>query len=249
MIRKAIPLLLAALILFPALCRAETLVVAFNSYPPWKLSLQGQPVGIDVDIIKAAAARVGLSVRFLKKGTQEECLRTLRRGQADMTSTMHRTPELEDSYIFVEPSYYPQTNKAFFQMRNTETPIRKYDDLKGLRIGVMKGAGTFERFDNDDSILKVPSEDVTQLINDLTQGMLDAFALNDVEGGYWVKTLGYKEEIRRARYMFAGKDPVYFCFSKRSRLAGRVGDFGKAIQAMLDDGSIKKILNRYRVVF
>ncbi len=249
MIRKALPLLLAALILFPALGRAETLVVAFNSYPPWKLSLQGQPVGIDVDIIKAMAARLGMDVRFLKQGTQEECLRTLRRGQADMTSTLHRTPELEQSFVFVEPSYYPQTNKAFFQMRNAETPIRKYEDLAGLRIGVMKGAGTFERFDNDDAIIKIPSDDVTLLIHNLSQGMLDAFALNDVEGGYWVKALGYKGEIKRARYMFAGKDPIFFCLSKRSKFAGRADEFGKAVQAMLDDGSIKKILNRYRVIF
>ena len=71
------------------------LVVSLNrDYPPFAMTIDGQPTGLDVDLAKLLAEYLGVKVRFIQPETYDQQIPKLLAGESDIIiAAMTRTVE------------------------------------------------------------------------------------------------------------------------------------------------------------
>ncbi len=238
-------LLVVGLALSPAARSQPTIVVAFSEFPPYKVLEEGQVGGIDVDILREIAARMGRTLTF-KQGTFEDCLEMMAQGNADVMSSLLRRPEREAYLLYVQPRYRPRSEKVFFVRPPDRDTLRSYDDLKTLRIGVKTRASYGPMFDNDEGLNKIPADSVKINISKLVAGQIDTFLTTDLEGEYWIRKLGLEDRIAKAPFKFTHLDEIYMAISRKSAFAGQAEAFSAVLNTLVKTGVIQKIESRYR---
>ena len=96
----------------------------------------GKPAGIDIDIANEIASRIDVSVEF-KTMPFSELFDALKEGEVDVViSAVTITPERQEEMLFSVPYLDAGVSIA---VRKDNTDIKSIEDLKGKRVGVLKG--------------------------------------------------------------------------------------------------------------
>jgi polar amino acid transport system substrate-binding protein len=119
-----------------------------RDYPPFAMSIDGHPVGLDIDLATLMAEYLGVAVRFIQPETYDQQIPKLLAGESDIIiAAMTRTVERGLQVRFTEPYY--TVSQAAMVRRDLAPPMAdSYFDLlqvKGLKLGV-KGDTTHEQF-------------------------------------------------------------------------------------------------------
>ena len=130
---------------------AQTVVVAFSEFPPYKMIVDGKHKGIDMDILHEIGKQMDFTLEF-RNGTFEECLGMMRQGEADLMTSFLRRAERESYILYVQPRYRARSDKVFYLLKEHLKSIRMYDDLKTLKIGAKGGAKYALPFVNDNEL-------------------------------------------------------------------------------------------------
>ena len=222
----------------------ETVTVAFSEFPPYKVVKGEQYAGIDTDLLREVAKRLNLNLAF-KHGTFEECLEMMRQGKADVMTTLLRRPEREEYILFAQLRYRTRETKAFYMLTDSNVRVKKYEDIKGLKIGVKQGARYFPRFDNDGELNNIPARNTEANIRKLLAGEIDTFIDTRDEARYWLKALDLADAIRESGYSYELLDPVYVGISRKSPLAARAKAFQRALTKAVDEGALERLKEEY----
>ena len=99
------------------------------------------------------------------------------------------------------------------------------------------------RFDQDQSLKKYVAADYPTTIRMLRHDRLDVVIMPDRLGAYLIKDV--KTVVRKSPYTGAGR-PSFMAISRKSKLAARLEDLSATLRDMRSDGSIAKIIARYR---
>lgn len=223
---------------------AQTVVVAFSEFPPYKMMVDGKHTGIDVDILQEIGKEMDFTLNF-RNGTLEECLGMMKQGEADLMTSLLRRPERESHILYVQPRYQARSDKVFYVLTEHQKSIRTYDDLKTLKIGIKGGTNYAQSFDNDKELNKLPAQSIKINIAKLVAGQIDTFITTDTEGDYWIKTLGLQDRIAKAPFKFQQLDPTYMGISKKSAFAAEAKRFGRILKDLVDKGVVQRIVNKY----
>ena len=223
---------------------AQTAIVAFSEFPPYKMIVNGKQTGIDVDILQEISKQMDLTLDF-KNGTLEECLMMMKQGQADLMTSLLRRAEREPYIHYVQPRYRARSDKVFYVLQKHQKTIRIYDDLKTLKIGVKGGTNYAPAFDSDKELDKLPAPSIKINIAKLVAGQIDTFITTDSEGDYWIKTLGLQDRITKAPFKFQQLDPIYMGISKKSAFTGEAKRFGRILKKLVDEGVVQRIIEKY----
>ncbi|MDR2833523.1 MAG: amino acid ABC transporter substrate-binding protein/permease [Streptococcaceae bacterium] len=116
----------------------DVYTIAFDStYAPFEFQdVNGEYVGIDVDLIDAITNMYGFKVNKIFPGFQAAVDQTLA-GQADgIMAGMSITDERKKVFDFADPYFETGIQMA---VRADNVSIQKLEDLKGLRVGVKNG--------------------------------------------------------------------------------------------------------------
>jgi polar amino acid transport system substrate-binding protein len=233
------------LLLSPNLAQsAQTVVVAFSEFPPYKMIVDGKRTGIDVDILQEIGKQMDFTLDF-KNGTLEECLGMMKEGEADLMTSLLRRAEREPYILYVQPRYRARSDKVFYVFKEHPKSIRSYDDLKTLKIGVKGGTNYAQPFDNDNELNKLPAQSIKINISKLVADQIDTFVTTDTEGDYWIKTLGLQDRITKAPFKFQQLDPIYMGISKKSAFATEANRFGRILKDLVDKGVVQRIVDKY----
>lgn len=122
---------------------ARTLVAASNmKHPPFSSwDEDGNAVGIEVDLVEAAAEKLGLEVQWVERPFGE-LLAAVESGEVDVAvSTIGITPERARRVAFSEP--YSSTHIVAL-VKNDESAARTLDELYHARIGADRVTTSFE---------------------------------------------------------------------------------------------------------
>ena len=110
---------------------AEDLVCGITTgFPPYQFLEEGQPAGFDAEVMRLAAARADLDLRF-EVPRWDDLLQYLRQGQIDCITGMEITSPRREMFDFTAP-YYERTNAVF--VRAEDTWIQEVEDLFHQRI-------------------------------------------------------------------------------------------------------------------
>ena len=82
-------------------------------------------------------------------------------------------------------------------------------------------------------------------ISKLVAGQIDTFITTDLEGDYWIKTLGLQDRITKARFKFQQLDPTYMGISKKSAFAAEAKRFGSILKELVDKGMVQRTVEKY----
>ena len=157
-------------------------------YPPMAVvQPDGSAGGFSVDLLKAAAEAVGLSVSF-KIGPWHEIKEELAAGALDVLPLVSYSAERHKVYDFTAP--YLRMNGAIFVRKNT-ADIHALSDLKGKEVLVMQGDTAHEYVVKEKLSDKIiPTASYEEAFKLLSAGKHDAVVVQQVVGLQILRNLG-----------------------------------------------------------
>lgn len=123
------------------------------------------------------------------------------------------------------------------------TPLRSYEDLRGLRIGILKDIRLNPRFDGDGELHKVEVRDYETLVHMFLGGRLDAVAGNSVSLPYLLQKRGFA--VQSLPKLTLQKTEVWAQMSRRSSQSAMLPRLRAAIDKLRSDGLFEAVLQRY----
>ncbi len=169
------------------------LVVSLNQgYPPFSMMIEGQPVGLDVDLARLLAEYLGVEARFIRPESYDQQIPRLLAGESDIImAAMTRTVARGLKVSFTDP-YFEVSQAALVRRNLTPPEADSYFDLlgiDGLRLGV-KAATTHEAFARelfpDSAIRLFPTAD--SAAEALLKGDVDAMVADSPFVRVWERT-------------------------------------------------------------
>lgn len=200
-----------------------------HDYPPWNWEKGGEIVGACATVTRRAVERLGYRVDLSYVGPWKRCQKMVDSGEVDVNICAFRNPEREATSVIVEPRM-GQNSIAVFVRQGAGVP-RSYagwDDLKGLRTGLIGGVSMGQEFDSFliqwTTVDRAP--DLHSVLRMLDRGHVDIAPFGLEAGRLAVERLGMSGRIV-ALDKPALLGDLYVIVSKKSPLAARAKDIGK----------------------
>ena len=209
--------------------------------PPLIIVVENHISGILVDIADEAARRDGHRIHW-REIPFKRSLAALKDGQEVLVPRMSITTERLEYTIF-SPSV-AQRNKEvrFLHVPGGLPPVRRYEDLKAFRIGILRGSNYFPRFNQDHSLVKILGQDSFQLARMLKMGRIDLLASIDERATLQAMERAGIREWDIVSYSWREELEVHYGMQRNSPLSP---SFFSALEKMSHDGSIPGIYRRY----
>lgn len=214
-----------------------TLTMATNAqFPPYEYYDGDDVIGIDADIAKAIADKMGLELK-IEDMEFDSIITAVSTGKADLgLAGMTVDPDRQKNVDFSDPY---ATGVQVIIVKEDST-IAKPDDLKGKKIGVQL-ATTGDQYATDDygkdSVVQYNKG--SDAVMALTQGQVDAVIIdNEPAKSYVAANKGLK--ILDTEYV---TENYAACIAKDN--TGLTKAVNKALAELKADGTLQKIVDKY----
>ena len=182
-------LAIAAMLLFGGAVGAQTdtiekikgkgvLVVGVkNDYKPWGfLDPSGQIIGMEIDMVKDVAQRLGVKTEFVPV-TAANRMEFLQQGRIDLiVATMGDNPARRKVVGIIDPNYYAGAANVFAKK---SFGFKNWSDLKGRKVCAQQGAYYNKRAAEMYGVELVNFPAIPEAFNALQQGACVAFLFDD----------------------------------------------------------------------
>ena len=217
----------------------EVLRVVGSADPPFRSFGPEGPAGMYFELMNEAARRLGWKVSY-SEVPSARALRMMEAGEADVMLGPLRNGERE-RYLSYSRTVLPAEDKAFYT-RPGAPAIRRLDDLLGRRIAVHRGKRYGRAFDEDRRLQRVELNDYRAALEMVARERLDVAVLPERQGDLLLRSLGLG--LVKQPLVLAG-EPPFVVFSRRSPWLDKQAALDLAFQAMHEDGSWRRIVQRY----
>lgn len=194
--------------------------------------------GLDVDVSRYLAKRMGKKVRFVPAlaSDREELLRT---GKVDMVLTFWLEPEWKQRLAFAGPYLLSYQD---ILVRGGERDVRDVRDLEGRRICAVTGSGAAEAVTVERQVAAVPvaARSYRECMAMLRDGRIDAITTNDTILAGLKTRQGADFRLLNSRFG-----------ERRTGIAIRKGDpdgceaLNTAITQMYQDGTMARFMHKW----
>ena len=205
-----------------------------HDYPPFEyVDKQGNPQGFNIDLLKAIAETMGLTLK-ITTGPWKEIRSALENGQVDMVSGMYYSPERDMKVDFSVP--FILVHQSIFTRH--DTGFHKISELKNREIIVQTGDIMHDYVLSNQITSKIIEVDNTlDGIRLLASGKHDAALLPNLQGQYFLRKYDITN-IKAVQPVILGQK---YCFA--------VTEGDRELIDMLDQGlSILKASGKYREI-
>jgi len=160
-----------------------------SARPPFEfLDEKGAYSGICAGFIEECAKRIGVTTSKVPGLTVSAAIDKVKSGEIDVIPKVTPTPERGKHLLFTRPFV---TFPSVIVSRKDARVIGGLDDLRGLKIGVLKGLVVEELLKRDYSQLPlIALTDVKSALMDLSTGKIDVFVDNLATVSYNIEKLG-----------------------------------------------------------
>lgn len=236
-------ILLCATVLTSAPVGAQDLTIVFEDYPPYEYIEDNEVKGINVELIREAFKRMAINPQFEPR-PWKRALYELKNGDILALSSGFKTPERETYGLFPSEPLAMETVMVI-ALKTSAVEINSLEDLRGLKVGVIREYAYGNEFDTLEGLTKVEANSNPRLLQMLLNQRMDVIIGNKAVFKHLAKSIGQLAHIRFAYEIT--NEPLYLFFSRaRGQFAENLSkDFGKAIKTMHDDGTFKAIEDRY----
>lgn len=254
--------ILVMLLVFCGLSFSQTLKFANSpDYPPFDYIKDGKYVGVDIEILDAVAKRVGFDYQILQAsfdGIENE----LNSGGADFAiSSITKTAERSAKFDFSN-AYY-EAVQLFVAVEGNNFDSK--DSLIGKKIGVINAGSVQENIAKsipDTQI--ITTESLVNLIIAAKTGKVDAMIVESTNApsvlfdDYEHVSQKDRMSLNMLKDLNLGKkleifhiensgDGEFCIITKKGTHAGELAKINSALETMKNDGTIAKILAKYKI--
>ena len=210
----------------------------------------GEVVGIHVDQVRETLRRMGCEVRLVEM-PWARALTELQAGRLDIITGAIRTTDREAYAWFAAPG--PQSRNVLWVRVDALKTWRfaRLDELRqsGFRLGAQIGVRYGEDYDD---LMRDPEFAATvrhvstrrNLWMMASAGRIDGLIADEITGRTELEQMGLQDRIRNSG-LVVRHTPAATAFSKKSVDPEFVERFNKANDAMVKDGSLAAIFQRY----
>lgn len=158
--------------------------------PPFgSVDAQGNPVGYDADVAALVGKYLGVPVTMVQL-TPPSRIPALESGKVDfLVATLAPTPERAKAVMFTNP--YSAFQVGIYSHKDTK--IEKWEDLKGMTVGVNRGSSVEREFVNREKELGLTIlrfDDDATTMQALFSGQVQAIAGPDAQANAAIKLRG-----------------------------------------------------------
>ena len=219
------------------LVKEGTLTMATNAYfPPYEYYDGQDIIGIDADIAKAIADKMGLELK-IEDMEFDSIITAVSTGKADLgLAGMTVTPDRQKNFEFSDT----YANGVQVIIVKEDSTIAKPDDLKGKKIGVqLSTTGDLTATDEFGKDSVVQYHKGNDAVMALTQGQVDAVIIDNEPAKSYVEA---NKGLKILDTEFLNEDYAA-CISKDN--AGLTKAVNKALAELKADGTLQKIVDKY----
>ncbi|MDM8550507.1 transporter substrate-binding domain-containing protein [Desulfobacterales bacterium HSG2] len=242
--KKSVVTLIAAILLsLPLNAVAEEFVIAFAEWPPYTMMENKQPSGIDIEIGRELCKRVGIKPKFRMLPWQR-ALKYMKNGKVNALLTPKYSEE-RGKFMYYPSEPIRIEKRVLLVQKGSDIKVDKLDDLKGRKVGVVRGYSYTKEFDNYEGMNKVLCNDDDQLARIFAKKRVPIIA--GVEEGS-MKYLCKKAGVEAETVYVLGGEPTYIGLSRKatgSEGESLVEKFSKAVHQLKEEGFIKKTESKY----
>ncbi|MCX4026239.1 amino acid ABC transporter substrate-binding protein [Endozoicomonas sp. SM1973] len=224
---------------------SKELVVATSEFSPWKIVEEGELKGIDGELIKDIASRLGLKIKY-SECPFKRCLALMKSGLVDIMTGLLKRSDREVYIQYIEPYYVnKKTSKIFYLLKGNGHLIKKYEDIYRLKVGVKIGVRYFNKFDEDSKIKKNAVTDVIQNLRMLEAGRIDAIVNTESQGDYLIHKYGFQGKFEKAVFRPTPDVPFYFGISKKSDYMKQFDLIQNTLHQIVKEGNVEVLMKKY----
>ena len=220
-------------------------------WPPFTPDAYGvTQEGLSYILMKEIFSRLNIDVN-LELLPQKRMLLNLKAGRKDAVTAISKNEKRAEFLLFSEAIVQKKGYIYYSKKSHPSFHWEKFEDLKGLKIGVVAGHNLGVDFDA--AVVKHQLDIKTvsrskQNFDKLIAQEIDVLLSIEPTANYFLKKKPYKNEIGQASKQYYSKY-YYIGFSKKSNAKRLIPQVNKIIQQMKSDGSLKKILSVYSMSF
>ncbi|GGY03533.1 substrate-binding periplasmic protein [Paludibacterium paludis] len=239
-----------------AACDRPWRVGVYDHLPFQGFTARGEPTGIEVDLVKLAAARSGCQVRFESIPWKRQ-LSYAERGAVDFVMGAGKRKDREAYLYYFEPYIYEPS--VFIQLEKAAR-LHPLTSLQGITrekesfmVAALNGASYSQSYDellkNPDFVRHLsytPSNEISVRL--LLAGRVDIALFADLhEPDEIFRRLGIREKIRIYPVDESSREDeyAYFAFSKKALDDVRAGEINAAIIAITRSPAFEAMLLKY----
>ncbi len=159
-----------------------------DNFPPMGFRGEdGEIVGFDIDLAKAAATKLGLQAEF-KPVDWDGIVMSLNKGDIDVIwNGLTITPARREKIDF-SPAYMANRQIVVVAVGST---IKTLDDLAGKSVGLQLGSSSQKALDDNEKVKNSLDEqrkyaNNTEALMDLAAGRIDAVVVDEIVGRYYI---------------------------------------------------------------
>ena len=215
--------------------RSRIIVGGKNDYPPYEfLDANGQPAGYNVDLTRAIAHQIGLTVE-IRLDSWDRILHGLASGDIDLVEGMFYSATRDRAFAFSAPHNRVQHVIVAREGLPVSAGLK---DLAGKAVLVMAG-GIMEELAKEQGygkqLVAVPSEQ--EALRRLAAGEADCSLVAKVPALYWIARNGW-------RNLRVSDEPVLFaesCFAASRGREELLSGFSEGIATLKTTGEYRRI--------
>ncbi|MDQ3893053.1 MAG: ABC transporter substrate-binding protein [Actinomycetota bacterium] len=220
------------------------------TYPPEEFYENGKPVGSDIDIGKDIARRMGVTARFDNTGFDAIIPALLAKKCDAIISGMNDTAERRKQVDFVD---YISVGQSFMVRKGNPENVTNVASLSGKSASVEVGTTNKDFLDEQNKKLQARGKDGIKVVtfpkdtdaaNALKTGRVDAYFGDSPVVAYYIARDPKSFEIAQNPTVV---NPIPVGIAIRKSDAELKASVQKAIDAMYADGTMTKILKRWKM--
>lgn len=220
-----------------------------GKWPPFTPNKYGYTQeGLSYILMKEIFSRLNIEVN-LELVPQRRMLKYLEYGRKDASTIISKNKSRME-YINFSDSIIQKKGFIYYSKRNT-FDWEKYEDLKGLKIGVVAGHNLGHEFIEATKKYNLDiniSANAEENFNKLAHNKIDVLLSTEATANYFLNDITYGNRITHAAKQYYSKY-YYIGFSKKSKAKILIPKVNKVINQMKKDGSLKRILAKYSMSF
>lgn len=207
--------------------------------------------GIFSEIVTAAYARKGYTVRYTDM-PWARVLETVKDGDLDAAACAYYTEERNETYFFSDPVMQGGALVLYKKKGTDITAWKTMEDLRGYRIGVLRGSAYTSEFDQADFLEKEAASSELFNLKKLLAGRLDLVLMDPAVANYFIRQyLTDQEEFDTDEFDTVSPplnegQSVYLMFSRAiPDIQIKIQALNEGLKEIREDGTYNDILQKY----
>lgn len=214
--------------------------LGYVDFPPYEYQKDNKPEGILVDIVTRIFKKAKIPVK-LKYLPFKRALLNTRSGEIDGLFNFYKTAERVPFYDYSEPII--KNYLVFFVLKDSNIRFQKIEDLKGLKVGVIRGYTYGKEFDKNTLFSRESNNSHIANFKKLKLGRIDIYPCDSIVGKYLIRKNNihtYFKILPKPLKIMDG----YIGFTKRKHIK-TINKINRIIKDMHGNGEINRITDQH----